>query len=258
MSKGAILVFARRPELGRVKTRLAAILGDRSALALYRAFLTDTLLAADETGATVLFAYTPGPHFSEQEFADITFEQQGASFGERFDAALNDAANRLPKGTPLILIGADTPHLSPEFLQHTLSVLRDSEAVIGPNFNGGFYLIGFSKGPVPISEAFAHPSAIETVEVARLLRQAGLKPELLEFSFDVDTPLDLLNLTIVLDVLEAVGSRWVPKHTQSILHNDGIVSSSIRELAAKWLKTPKSPMERTAPIGSSQLEHEFE
>ena len=238
MSKGAILVFARRPELGRVKTRLATILGDRSALALYRAFLTDTLLAARETGATVLFAHTPGPHFSEQEFADITFEQRGVSFGERFDAALMDAANRLPNGTPLVLIGADTPHLSPEFLQNTLSVLQESKAVIGPNVNGGFYLLGFSTRPVPISEAFVHSSAKETVEVARLLLQAGVKPQLLDFSFDVDTPLDLLNLTVVLDILEAVGSKWVPTHTQSILHNDEIVSSSIRKLAAKWLKTP--------------------
>ena len=208
-----------------MKTRLAACLGKRGALAVYRAFLTDTLLAARETGATVLFAHTPGPHFSEQQLADITFEQRGASFGERFDAALEDAANRLPTGTSLVLIGADTPHLSPGFLRHTLSVLQESKAVIGPNVNGGFYLLGFSTRPVPISDAFTRSSAKETAEVARLLLQAGVKPKLLELCFDVDLPEDLMKLIMFIDILEAVGAKWIPRNTRNILRDHGIVSS---------------------------------
>lgn len=215
-----------------MKTRLAACLGKRAAQAVYRAFLTDTLLAARETGATVLFAHTSGPHFSEQELADITFEQRGTSFGERFDAALEDAANQLPIGTPLVLIGADTPHLSPEFLRHALSVLQESKAVIGPNVNGGFYLLGFSTRPVPISEAFTRPSARETAEVARLLLQAGVKPKLLELCFDVDLPEDLMKLIMFIDILEAVGAKWIPRNTRNIIQDREIVSSLTE---CKWM-----------------------
>jgi glycosyltransferase A (GT-A) superfamily protein (DUF2064 family) len=202
--------------------------------------LTDTLLAAREAEATVLLAHTPGPHFPEQKLTDIAFEQQGSSFGERFDAALAEAANRLPQGTPIILIGADTPHLSPEFLRYTLGVLQESKAVIGPNVNRGFYLLGFSTRPVPISEVFAHSSARETSEITRILLRAGVKPQLLEFSFDVDSPLDLLNLKMLLDIRKTVDSKWIPPQTQSMLRDNERIVTAIRELESKWLKTPVS------------------
>jgi len=240
MKKGAVLVFARSPMLGQVKTRLATYLGDHCALALYRAFLTDTLLAAREAKATVLLAHTPGPHFPEQELTDIAFEQQGSSFGERFDAALAGAANRLPHGAPIILIGADTPHLSPDSLRQALNLLEGSKAVLGPCINRGFYLLGFSTQPIQISEAFTYPSAKVTVETARILLRAGVKPQLLAFSFDVDTPLDLFNLKVLLDIRETVGSKWIPTQTQRMLQDDERIATSIRELRSKWLKTPMS------------------
>ncbi|HKM50165.1 MAG TPA: TIGR04282 family arsenosugar biosynthesis glycosyltransferase [Candidatus Bathyarchaeia archaeon] len=217
MNEGAVLIFARRPELGQVKTRLATCIGKNSALALYQAFLMDTLLSARQSGATVLLAHTHGDHFPEQELADITYEQRGSSFGERFDAAFADAKSRLPDGTPLVLIGADTPHLPPKFLRYALDHLRDSKAVIGPSSNGGFYLLGFSTTPVPISEAFDHSSDRETIEVVRLLIQSGVKPKLLDFWFDVDLPEDLVKLVAFLDLLETISGEWVPRHTRDLL-----------------------------------------
>jgi len=217
MNEGAVLIFARRPELGQVKTRLATCVGQNSALAVYRAFLMDTLLSARQSGATVLLAHTPGGHFPEQELADITYEQRGSSFGERFDAAFADAKGRLPDGTPLVLIGADTPHLSPKSLRQALDHLRDFKAVIGPSSNGGFYLLGFSTTPVPISEAFSHSSDRETTEVVRLLIRSGVKPKLLNLWFDVDLPEDLAKLVAFLDLLETVTGEWVPRHTRDLL-----------------------------------------
>ena len=211
--------------MGSVKKRLAVWLGDNFTLELYRAFLSDTLLAARESGGTVLLAHTPGPSFPEQEFADISFEQRGLLFGDRFDRALADAAKILPADTPLVLIGADTPHLSPQSMRHSLDALRDVRAVIGPSFNGGFYLLGFSMPPIPIAEAFAQPASREVPEVVRLLRKAGVVPKLLESWFDIDQLEDLARLKSFLSLLECAESEWIPRCTRAVLANLGEVES---------------------------------
>jgi glycosyltransferase A (GT-A) superfamily protein (DUF2064 family) len=207
-----------------VKTRLASCIGKPATLALYRAFLADTLHAARESGATIVLAYTPGPHFPEEELADITFEQRGNSFGERFDAALEDAANHLPDESSLVLIGADTPQLTSKFLRKTFDALKTCGAVIGPNVNGGFYLLGFASHPVPVSDVFSHPSTEEPAELIRLLSKARLKTMFLESQFDVDSPQDLMRLIRLIDSLKASDVDLVPKNTRNVLHDWGIIS----------------------------------
>jgi glycosyltransferase A (GT-A) superfamily protein (DUF2064 family) len=224
MTVGAILVFARRPEFGLVKTRLAACIGKESAMSLYRAFLADTLQSARQSGAYTLLAYTHGPSFPEQDLAQACFEQRGNSFAERFDAALADAANRLPRVTPLIIVGADAPHLSPRFLRNAFDPLRKCGAVIGPNINGGFYLLGFASRPVPVSEVFSQIHGEEITELVRVLERAGVSSTFLDPQFDVDTPQDLVSLIQVIDRFETSGADWIPKNTQKVLHEKGIVT----------------------------------
>lgn len=225
MSRGAVVIFARNPQLGQVKTRLAERIGVGAALALYQAFLRDTILSAQQSEAIVILAHTSGPPFPERELADIAYEQRGASFGERFDAALYDAKNKLPEDTPLVLIGADTPHLSPKSLRHALDVLENSDAVIGPSSNGGFYLLGFSAMPIPISRAFSYASDREVAEAVRILLRSGVKPKLLEYWFDIDLPIDLARLVSFLDIQVSI-QGWMPPHTQSVLRERRIARSS--------------------------------
>jgi glycosyltransferase A (GT-A) superfamily protein (DUF2064 family) len=224
MTVGAILVFARRPEFGLVKTRLDACIGKELAVSLYRAFLADTLHSARQSGAYTLLAHTPGPCFREQDLAGACFEQRGNSFAERFDAALADAANRLPRETPLIIVGTDTPHLSPKFLRSAFDPLREYGAVIGPNVNGGFYLLGFASRPVQVSEVFSQTDYDQTTELVRVLHRAGVSSTFLDCQFDVDTPQDLANLIKIIDGLETSGTDWIPRNTQSVLHKKGIIT----------------------------------
>jgi glycosyltransferase A (GT-A) superfamily protein (DUF2064 family) len=227
---GAILVFARRPDFGLVKTRLAARIGKQSALCLYRAFLADTLDAASQSGATTVLAHTPGPHFPEQDTAGVSFEQRGNSFAERFDAALEDAANRLPTGTPLIIVGADAPHISPKFLRNAFDPLKEYGAVIGPNVNGGFYLLGFSSRPIKVSEVFSYASIEEITKLVRLLQRSRVRSTFLDSQFDVDTPQDLAKLIMVIDGLEKSGANWIPKNTRDALHDLGIITMMTQTL----------------------------
>lgn len=201
-----------------MKTRIDLYIGTELTLSLYRAFLADTLIAARQSGATVVLALTPGPSFPEERLADVIIEQHGNSFGERFDGALSDAANELPSKTPLILIGADTPHLSPKLLRDALDTLEQCEAVVGPNINGGFYLIGFSSRPVSVSKVFSYSSTDEPKELARLLQDAHLRTSFVTPQFDVDLPQDLVTLIRLIDSLEASHAAWIPRNTQNVLN----------------------------------------
>jgi glycosyltransferase A (GT-A) superfamily protein (DUF2064 family) len=223
MIEGAVLVFAKRPELGQVKTRLQNQIGKQLTLALYRAFLTDTLDSARRSGATVILAHTPGPAFPEQDLADLTIEQHGLTFGERFDSAFEEAANQLPSKTSLILIGADTPHISPHSLREAISLLGDRAAVIGPNITNGFYLLGFSGHPVPVSQVFSHPGIEETAILERVLKEAQLKVRHLSPQFDIDLPQDLRRLARLIDAREALAKAWIPKNTRDLLLDRVIV-----------------------------------
>lgn len=201
-----VLVFARAPAMGAAKTRLEPALGRERTLLLYRSFLADTLESARASGARVLLAHTPGS-FEERALADDAFEQRGASFGARFDAAFADARAR--SDGPIVLVGADTPQLGPSVLREALAALRDADAVLGPSTEGGFYLLGFRGEPVPVSTAFEE--ANEAAAVARLTRPALLAP-----SFDVDVPADVANLILHCETQAAAGA-WVPRRTLAAL-----------------------------------------
>lgn len=215
----AVLVFARAPERGRVKTRLAAALGDAAALALHRAFLADALRAARLAANTVVLAHTPSAPFPEQALADVLVVQRGATFGERFDAALADARARVPTG-PLVLVGADTPHLPPSAIRRALLMVTRYPSVLGPSSEGGFYLLGFRRAVVPVARAFE--SGNEAASVARALVAAGARPVLLEPSFDVDVPADLANLVLHLETTAAARDAWAPRETVRALAELGL------------------------------------
>lgn len=217
-----VLVFARAPELGAVKTRLEPALGRERTLALYRAFLADTLASARQAGARVVLAHTQGAP-EERAFADDAFAQQGASFGARFDHALAHARART-RG-PLVLVGADTPHLGPDALRAALATLRGRDAILGPSTEGGFYLLGFRGDPVPVAACFDAPN-----EAAAVTRTTGAA--LIQASYDIDVPEDLVNLVLDCETREASGA-WVPAHTMAALSTLGIRVDATAESGAR-------------------------
>jgi len=109
-----------------------------------------------------------------------------------------------------------------------LAKLQDYDAVIGPNDNGGFYLLGFSKQPVPVAQVFDYSAGEEPRELDRLLRRAGLRTAFLEPHFDVDFPEDLVRLTQVISELERTGAAWIPKNTWDLLRSESLISLAVR------------------------------
>lgn len=143
-----LLVFARLPEPGRVKTRLARDIGDERALKLYEAMLRDTLRSIGGASETleieVLWAPTPTANgdalrraFGERPLA----MQTGETLGDRLSMAFSERFffHRTDK---IIAIGVDDPALDRQLLDHAFGLLESCEWVLGPATDGGYYLIG--------------------------------------------------------------------------------------------------------------------
>lgn len=233
MTRGAAIIFARTPERGRVKTRLAALLGEERTLELYRAFLADSLQLARRAGAEVVLARTEGEPFPEMDLADRVVVQRGASFGERMDHVLLEVARSIPPSEPYLILGADSPHLPPEIVGSTLANLKEGHATsaLGRCQEGGFYLLGFLGEPVPIREAFSGPN--EAARVADLLVRAHRPPLETPVFFDIDTPADLERLSDSLLALgKGDGSAWIPRETKGVLRKLGPVLGQLAPGAA--------------------------
>jgi rSAM/selenodomain-associated transferase 1 len=185
-----VIVIAKEPVPGRVKTRLTPPFSPRQAADLARAALADTLAAAAAVPAArhvIALDGTPGPWLPA---GARVLAQRGAGLDERIAAALADAYSGL--AVPVVLIGMDTPQVTPALLEAALRPLADgtADAVFGPAADGGFWLLGLRR-PDP-SLVLGVPMSTEHTGVTQLARLAwaGLRIHWLPLLRDVDTAAD--------------------------------------------------------------------
>ena len=143
-----LLVFARLPERGRVKTRLAESIGDDAALAAYETMLRDLLASigqpSPETEIEILWAPTENANGDSlaNAFGDLpTAMQTGDTLGDRLSMAFSERFF-FHATQKIVAIGVDDPSLSRELIDHALALLDSCEWVVGPAEDGGYYLIG--------------------------------------------------------------------------------------------------------------------
>lgn len=143
-----LLVFARLPEFGKVKTRLARDLGDARTLAVYKAMLRDLLAnvgaPSDALDIEVLWAPTDAATGDalRRAFGSYALAMQtGDTLGDRLSMAFSERFffHRTAK---IVAIGADEPSLTRELIDHAVGLLESCEWVLGPARDGGYYLIG--------------------------------------------------------------------------------------------------------------------
>ncbi|HEX5646026.1 MAG TPA: TIGR04282 family arsenosugar biosynthesis glycosyltransferase [Nitrospira sp.] len=233
----ALIVFAKAPIPGQVKTRLCPPLTPDEAATLHGSFVLDTLertKAAAVTCKLPLDRYLACSPSSTHVFFRIMEERQGVRLmdqvGDDLGARMNQAFETLftqgyKRG---LIIGTDTPSLPLERFQQALSALESHDLVLGPAFDGGYYLIGLNR---PIPDLFTGiPWSTDQVlaltqEKARAL---GLKTALLTPWRDIDTISDLEDL-IEASVLDAKK----PKREQSFSSR----TAGALQLLAKRLRT---------------------
>ncbi len=193
----ALLIFARYPRQGRVKTRLASRFDPPSILELYRAFLLDTLAWTARVPVTryLFLADCTAEESASLASGDPLFEgirlrrQEGDDLGERMWNAFETV---WPASRSVVFLGADTPALPARLVRDGLRLLRRRPVVIGPSTDGGYYLLGLSA-PLPVlfeEIDWGSPRVLEQT----LGRLDEASYSLLPVQPDVDTPGDLEEL----------------------------------------------------------------
>lgn len=143
-----LLVFARLPERGKVKTRLAQSIGDDRTLAVYEAMLHDLLASigrsTPETEVEILWAPSEAANGEvlTRAFGNLaTAMQTGSTLGDRLSMAFSERF--LFHATLKILaIGVDDPSLPRALIDQAFALLDSCEWVLGPAVDGGYYLVG--------------------------------------------------------------------------------------------------------------------
>jgi len=194
-----IMVFAKAPVPGMVKTRLIPALGAEGAARLQAQLIERTLrtAAAAGLGPPELWC-APDP---EDPFFAACAQGQGVGLrtqgdgdlGVRMACALESA---LAAGSPALLIGCDCPALTPAVLREAAAVLSgEYDAVFGPAEDGGYVLVGLARGPAaPLFEDISWGAATVMQETRLRLARGNWRWRELAMLWDVDRPEDLQRL----------------------------------------------------------------
>lgn len=191
-----LAIMVKAPIAGQVKTRLAEGVGTEQAVALYRAFVTDTVARAQHVpGVEVVLAYWPPEahaYFAAQYPALRLLLQEGANLGERLGSVFTAAAADGYAGC--VIIGSDSPTVPVAYLEAAVAELATVPVVLGPAEDGGYYLLGLREPqPALLADIVWSTDQVcrETLERAR---GVGLAVSQLPPWYDIDTVADLTRL----------------------------------------------------------------
>lgn len=207
--KAAVVVFARRPELNRVKTRLVPPLTPEQALELHVACLQSTgRLVASLPASIDKWLYLTGRNRAQasrsarQLALAHTFAvrlQRGRDLGARLRRAFTELLGE--RYERVVVLGSDSPTLSRGRLRQAVAALERADAVIGPAGDGGYYLIGLRTGPAglpPVFHGIDWGTELAFNQTLTRLKQAGRRARVLPPEHDVDTAADLRRLGLEL------------------------------------------------------------
>ncbi|TDE54722.1 glycosyltransferase [Nonomuraea mesophila] len=187
-----MVVIAKEPVPGKVKTRLVPPLTPDEAAAVAGAALEDTLRTVAGVPVVRRVLVLDGAPGTWLPAGFTVLPQRGRGLDERLAAAFEDAHRLLP--VPVVLIGMDTPQVTPDLLADAVALLDGRDAVFGPANDGGFWLLGLRE-PDPALLLGVPMSEPDTGEVQRRrMEEAGLSVASLPCLTDVDTMADAIEV----------------------------------------------------------------
>lgn len=183
-----MIVFARAPLAGRVKTRIARRIGEAAAANLHRALVRDAVEAARAARCGPVELHVTRRHAFFRTLGVPVRLQRGADLGSRMYRAL--ARHRRA-----MVIGADAPALMPADIARAARWLQGgTQVVLAPAEDGGYALIGTRQVTPGIFTAVQWGGAQVLAQTLRNAARAGLRCKLLRTVWDVDRPEDLERL----------------------------------------------------------------
>ncbi len=178
----ALLVLAKEPLPGRSKTRLCPPLRLEQAAEVAEAALVTTLQIVSAARADRRILVLDGAPGSWLPPGIDVIQQRGCGQAERLAHAFDDA------GGPALLIGMDSPQVTPAMLDRSTEVLarQGTDAVLGPAEDGGWWAIGLRRTDPGVFRGIAMSRPDTGRRQLERLRRLGLRPRLLETVRDVD------------------------------------------------------------------------
>lgn len=189
MNKELVIVFVKNIKLGKVKTRLAATIGNQAAFDVYAQLVnvTEKAIKNLKTDKRIYFSEAVVKTMWQNEYKTV---QHGIDLGERmqnaFKQGFQDGYERI------VLIGSDLPDITESQINAGLQELRTKDVVFGPAEDGGYYLVGFSKFHdfVFQNKPWSQDNLLE--ETLAELKQNRVTFSTLETLNDIDTFEDLI------------------------------------------------------------------
>ncbi len=215
-----LIIFAKNPVPGKVKTRIIPHITAIDAAGLYKAFITDIVsntlkLSCERT----IIAYTPlnsqatFHHIYGQSINYIP--QKGNDLGERMKNAFRYSFNEGSKRT--VIIGTDSPTLPISYIQKAFSVLEKIPITIGPTFDGGYYLVGLSEQNYEIFDGIEWSTPSVFSQTLTKIKTTNKQFYLLSPWYDVDTPEDLTFLRSHIVAMKMSKASDLPINTMQFL-----------------------------------------
>jgi rSAM/selenodomain-associated transferase 1 len=193
-----LIVFARAPQPGAVKTRLIPLLGAEGAAALHAKLVKHTLDNMHAASLRNIELHCapditdPFFRFCEGHYGVALHPQAGADLGARMLAAFESA---LAMHARVVLVGSDCPALTARHLRQAERALHGgADAVFVPCEDGGYALIGLARVDARLFDDIAWGSDSVMVETRARLKQLGWNWRELETLWDVDRPEDYQRL----------------------------------------------------------------
>ena len=212
-------IYVKHPLPGKVKTRLAAAMGDIAAAKLYGAFLVDVIGRFREAGDRRFLCYSPDTPESAAWFRDLAgadyelWPQPEGSLEPRLQNFFCFAQEQRADRT--VVVGSDSPTLPREYVEQAFRDLSTSDCILGPATDGGYYLLGL-KQPLPMFHGIEWSTPNVLRQTVSHLADCGASLKLLPAWYDVDTPEDL---------------DWLRSHLEALAYaNDPITETLARTL----------------------------
>ncbi|MBS1258539.1 MAG: hypothetical protein MAG551_01598 [Candidatus Scalindua arabica] len=215
-----LVIFAKSPIPGKVKTRLTPHISSTKAAELYEAFIVDTLDTALKLKCErITVAYSPD--YAEKTFQRLCGQsvdylpQKGYNLGERMKNAFKRSFDKGFRRT--VIIGTDSPTLPLSYIQEAFDVLKEVPVTIGPTFDGGYYLIGLSAQEDALFDNIEWSTSSVFRQTLARIKTANKQLNILPPWYDVDTPDSLEFLRSHLLSMKMSGDEDIPEKTLRFL-----------------------------------------
>ncbi len=184
-----LIIFVKNLIYGRVKTRLAATVGNDQAFQIYQKLIGYTASVVEKLACNQVVYYSDYIEHDDAWPGAVKAVQRGSDLGERMEQAFNNSFRDAAGHT--VIIGTDCFEITREIIQQAFETLSRCDVVIGPASDGGYYLLGMTKLHSPVFKNIAWSSESVLATTLAICKSLNLSYFLLPVLNDIDEEKDL-------------------------------------------------------------------